>query len=257
MWVVALRSVWKQNLRMMTRYLFNTLSSLITLYIVFALMFYGAKSIGSGTMGLGDTLEAMFAGYVTWMLALTGCTDLAWSITNEAQTGTLEQLCLSPLGYRWILAFSQSFNLATNVLLVGVLTLSMSLTTGQSIHLDFLSVIPVVTAIYLQAVGLGFALAGLALMYKRIQAFFQVVQFALIGILFVPLDTLVAARYLPLAMGRALLQEVLLRGTMLWRVPWAEVAPVFGSTILWMAIGLGCFAAAESRARRRGLLGQY
>lgn len=257
MWVVALKSVWKQSFRMMGRYLFNTLSGLITLYIVFALMFYGAKSIGAGTMGLGNTLEGMFAGYVTWMLAIMGCTELAWTITSEAQSGTLEQLYLSPLGYKWILAFGQSFSFVANVVNGVLITVSMSITTGQPIHLDLPSIVPVELAIYLQALGLGFALAGLALIFKRIQAFFQVVQFALIGAFFVPLDRFVVARYLPLAMGRRILQDVLIGGTRLWHVPWSDLAPLLASTVICMGSGILCFAIAESRARSRGLLGQY
>lgn len=257
MWSVVLQSTWKQNFRLMGRYLFNTLSGFITLYIVFALLFYGTKSVGAGTMNLGDTLEGMFAGYVTWMLAIMGCTDLAWNITSEAQSGTLEQLCLCPLGYKWMLVFNQSFQFLANLLLVGLITVSMSLTTGQTIHLDLVSVIPVTLAVYLQALGLGFMLAGLALIYKRIQAFFQIVQFAMIGLLFVPLSRYPAARYLPLAVGREILQRVLMSGVRLWRVGGADLLALLSSTALYLALGVGCFAVAESKARSKGLLGQY
>lgn len=257
MWSVALKATWKQNFYMMRRYLFNTLSGFITLYIVFALLFHGTRAVGAGTMNLGDTLEGMFAGYVTWMLALMGCTDLAWNITNEAQSGTLEQLCLSPLGYKWVLVFNQSFTFFANFLVVGLITVSMSLTTGQAIHMDLVSVIPVVLAIYVQALGLGFVLAGLALIYKRIQAVFQIVQFALIGFFFVPFDAFPVARYLPLTEGRKLLQEVLMGGIRIWQTQWADLGPMLAATALYIVVGVACFAVAESKARSRGLLGQY
>jgi len=256
-WGIALKATWKQNFHMMGRYLFNTLSSFVTMYIVFALLFYGTKSIGAATLNLGDTLEGVFTGYVTWMLAIMGCTDLAYTITNEAQSGTLEQLCLSPLGYWQILLFNQSFHLLTNVLVIGLITVSMSLTTGLVIHLDFVSVVPVVLALYLQSLGLGLVLAGLALIYKRIQAFFQVVQFALIGIFFIPLDAFPGARYLPLAEGRKVLQQVLVGGIRIWQARWTDLGPMFGATALYISVGVACFTMAENRARSRGLLGQY
>lgn len=257
MWAVALKASWKQNFQLLGRYLFNTLSGFVTLYIVFALMFYGAKSIGAGTMNLGDTLEGMFAGYVTWMMALMGCTDLAWNITNEAQSGTLEQLCLSPLGYKWVLVFNQSFNFAANFLVVALVTALMSLTTGQTVHLDLPSVVPLALTIYLQAMGLGFMLAGLALIYKRIQAFFQIVQFALIGLFFIPWETFPWARYLPLTMGQHLLRGVLMDGASLFRAGWSDSSALLIVTAAYLLLGVAAFAVAERKARSRGLLGQY
>lgn len=257
MWAVGLKSAWKQNFHLMGRYLFNTLSGFVTLYIVFALLFYGAKSIGVGAMNLGDTLEGMFAGYVTWMMALMGCTDLAYNISNEAQSGTLEQLCLSPIGYKWVLVFNQSFTFCSDFLIVGFLTILMSLTTGQPIHLDLLSVVPLALNIYLQAMGIGFMLAGLALLYKRIQAFFQIVQFALIGLFFVPWDTFPWARYLPLTMGQHLMRGVLIDGVSLFKVAWGDASVLLSATALYLFLGVAAFAAAERTARSRGLLGQY
>jgi ABC-2 type transport system permease protein len=156
-----------------------------------------------------------------------------------------------------MLSFNQSFTFVTNLLLVAVITVSMSFTTGQAIHLDLPSLIPVMTAIYLQAIGLGFMLAGLALIYKRIQAFFQIVQFALVGILFIPLDAFPLARYLPLAAGHRIMQKVLMDGQRLWQVGWGEGSSMLIATAVYLGAGIACFALAESKARSRGLLGQY
>ena len=48
MWLTALKASWRQNFIMATRYLFNMLSGIITMYIVFLLMFYGVKAVGAG-----------------------------------------------------------------------------------------------------------------------------------------------------------------------------------------------------------------
>lgn len=257
MWFVVFKSTWMRDLRMMTRYVFNTISSLTTMYIIFTLLFFGAKSIGAGAMNLGDTLESMFAGYVAWMLALMGCTDLAWGVSNEAQTGTLEQLSLSPLGYRWVALSSLSFNFSFQVLFISVLVALMSLTTGQRIHLDLVSIVPVVACIYAQAVGLGLVLAGLALIFKRIQSFFQIVQFLLIGIFLIPWSRYPWAKFLPLAMGRHILQEVLMRGLRLGQVGGGNLMVLGLVTAACVAVGAACFSAAEMKAKEKGLLGQY
>lgn len=257
MWAVVAKTTWKQNFRLMTRYAFNTVSTLVTLYIVFALMFFGVKSLGGSALDLGNTLEGLFTGYVTWMLAIMGYSDLAWGITNESQTGTLEQLYLAPVGYRWIAAFTQSFQFAVNIVLLTAMVVLMSFSTGQSIHLDIVSMLPVGLCIYLQAAGLGFALAGLALIYKRIQSFFQIVQFAIVGFFMLSWDRFPWAKYLPLTMGQNVLQKVLIRGSRLWQIPGGELAVLGVVTVLYLAAGIGLFTLAEKKAKAGGLLGQY
>lgn len=257
MWFTVLRSCWKQCYTLNLRYWFNTLSGIITLYIVFCMLFVGARSIGAGAFNLGETLEGLFTGYVVWMIILMGYQDLAWGITNEAQTGTLEQLYLSPLGYRWISIFTQSCNMLINLVSMGALVFLMSLMTKQRVHLDAPSLVPLAFATYLQAVGLGFSLGGLALVYKRVSAFFQVIQFAVIGLLVVPWNRYPWARYLPFSMARHLMQKVMMDGVRLWQLPARDLGILVLVTAASLGAGLALFSVGEARAKARGLLGQY
>ncbi len=257
MWIVVIKSCWVKAYKLMTRYLFNMLSGFVTFYIVFALLFFGAKNIGGGVMDLGDTLEGMFAGYLTWMLAMMGSTELAWNVTNEAQTGTFEQQYLSPVGYRWIAVFTESFNFVYNVSLVFLIAIVMAVTTGQKIHLHLGSTLPIMLSVYVQATGLGLALAGLALIYKRVQSFFQVVQFLMIGFFFVPWDRFPWARCLPLAASQRMLQRIIMDGDKIWHLPASDLILVLCVTVAYVALGAAAFALAESKARERGVLGQY
>lgn len=72
MWLTALKASWRQNFIMATRYLFNMLSGIITMYIVFLLMFYGVRAVGAGAFDLGSTLEGLFTGYIIWMIVIMG-----------------------------------------------------------------------------------------------------------------------------------------------------------------------------------------
>jgi len=257
MWLVVVRSCWVKAYKLMTRYLFNMISGFVTFYIVFALLFFGTNSIGGGVIDLGDTLEGIFAGYLTWLLAMMGSTELAWNVTSEAQTGTFEQQYLSPVGYRWIALFTESFNFVYNISLIFLIALVMAVTTGQKIHLHLGSTLPVMLSVYVQATGLGLALAGLALMYKRIQSFFQVVQFLMIGFLLVPWDRFPWAKYLPFAASQRLLQRIIMNGDRIWQLPASDLILVLCVTVLYVALGAAAGALAESKARERGVLGQY
>lgn len=257
MWLIALKASWRQTLTLQIRYLFNFFTSIITMSIVFLLIFHGVKAVGAGALDLGGTLEGLFTGYIIWMIVLTGYQDLAYNAANEAQTGTLEQLYLSPVGYKWLAFFSGSFNALMSLAMISVITAVMVLTTGQKLHLDIFSILPVFFGVYIQAYGLGFILGGLALIFKRIQSFFQVVTFGVIGLFMIPWSKYPWAKYLPFTMGQHLLQEIMMEGRKFTQAPKGDLAVFAVATIAYFLAGLGVFSMAETKAKAMGLLGQY
>ncbi|HHY11187.1 MAG TPA: hypothetical protein GX529_01015 [Firmicutes bacterium] len=257
MWLIALKASWRQTFTLAMRYLFNFFSAVITMYIVFLLMFYGVRAVGAGALDLGGTLEGLFTGYIIWMIVLVGYQDLAYNVASEAQTGTLEQLYLSPVGYKWLAFFSQSLNSLLNLAMISVITAIMMFTTGQKLNLDMLSILPVFIAVYIQACGLGFALAGLALIFKRIQSFFQIVTFGVIGLFMIPWASFPWAKYLPFTMGQHLLQEIMMKGMKITQAPAGHLTVFAAVTVVYLGAGLGLFALAENKAKAMGLLGQY
>ncbi len=257
MWLTALKASWRQSFILATRYLFNMVSAVITMYLVFLLMFYGVRAVGAGAFDLGNTLEGLFAGYIIWMIVLMGYQELAYNVSNEAQTGTLEQLYVSPVGYKWLAFFSQSFHSLTTMSLISVIVLIMTVTTGQNLNLDMFSILPVFVFVYLQACGLGFTLAGLALIFKRIQSFFQIVTFGVIGLFMIPWARFPWAKYLPFTMGQHLLQEIMMNGMKITQAPSGDLSVFAGITAACLLSGLGLFMLAENKAKSMGLLGQY
>lgn len=257
MWLTALKASWRQNLTLVTRYGFNFVSAIITMYIVFVLMFYGVKAVGVGAFDLGRTLEGLFTGYVVWMIVLFGYQELAYNVSSEAQTGTLEQLYISPVGYKWLAFFSQAFNCLVFFAVISLIVIIMMVTTGQKLNLDMLNILSVFVGVYLQACGLGFALAGLALIFKRIQSFFQIVTFGVIGLFMIPWARFPWAKYLPFTMGRHLLQQIMINGLKLTKVPLGDLAVLVFTTMIYFGAGLGLFVLAENKAKSMGLLGHY
>ncbi len=250
-------AVTRRTFVMFKSYSFNSISSLVTMYLVFCLMFFGAKAIGGPVLSSAQTLEAMVVGYFVWLLAVYSYSDLSWDITNEAQVGTLEQLYLSPVGYKWI----SCFVLVSNAILVYslniVFLLLMMVTTGKFLRLDLISLVPILVITVAGVYGIGYMLGGLALVYKRIQAFFQVMQFVLVAFLLAPVDRYVWAKLLPLAMGNHLAAEVMVRGKHLWQLPPADLLYLTASSAFYLALGLAVFTRCEKAAKKVGLLGQY
>ena len=242
---------------MMKRYPFNMISTLVTVYMIFLGIFLGVKYLGGSSIAMGDTLEGIIVGYSLWTVAIFAFSDLSWDLTNEAQMGTLEQMYLTPAGFAWAqagyligdLVFFSIFQVAMIVL--------MMLTTHRFLHFDLVSILPILLFSLAPAYGVGFAVGGLALVYKRIQAFFQIMQFVLLGFLVVPVSRLPWARFLPMTEGNALLREVMAHGKSLLQLPAADLLILAVTGVVYLGLGLLAFSWAERVARRKGLLGQY
>lgn len=240
------------------RYMFNTVSGLVTLYIIFLLMFLGINVLGGGPGGaVSMSVEGMIVGYILWTMAINVYSELAWSLTNEAQVGTLEQLYLSPVGFSFVNACHLISSLLTNFLFTGALLIAAMLTTGRWLRVDLLSLMPVVILALAAVYGIGFAVGGLALIYKRIQGFFQILQFVFVAFMMAPWDRLPWARYLPLAMGNHLLQRIMVGGVRVWELPPGDLTVLAGTAVAYLGLGLVAFGYAERVARERGSLGQY
>lgn len=254
----ALTAVTRRNITMMKRYLFNTVSALVSIYIVFCLAFFGLKAFAavSASGALDGTFEGAIVGFFVWTLAIFGYSSASWDLINEAQTGTLEQLYLSPAGFKWICTFSLVVDFLVNMVAAVAFLFAMMATTGRWLNLDVVSIAPLIIVTVLGAYGTGFALGGLALVFKRIQAFFQVIQFAFVGCLVIP-SRIPWAKLLPLTTGNALIYRVMAEGKRLWELPAADVLAALAVGVAYLAAGLAIFSACERAAKARGLLGHY
>jgi len=246
-----------RNVATMRRYWFNTLSALISLYVFFVLMFFGARSVGGPDVFGSGTEDAMIVGYFIWSIAVFAYSELSWTLYSEAQQGTLEQLYLSPFGFGFVNSASLAISMVFNLVTSGVLLLLAMLTTGRWLHIDVLSLLPVLACIMGSAGGIGLAMGGLALIHKRVQSFFQILQFVFIGFLVLPWSQFPWARYLPLAMGNHIAREIMSTGLRLWDFAPGSLAILFLTTVVYAGAGLAAFARAERVARDRGLLGHY
>ena len=256
-YLIAMRAMITRNLINMRRYMFNTISGLVTMYIVFMLLFMGVRGIGGAALAGGTTLEGLIVSYLVWVLSISAYSDLAWDLNQEAQVGTLEQLYISPIGFNCLNAFNLISGLGLSFVIAAVLLTLMMLTTGTYLNLDLVSVVPLMITALLSVYGIGFAMGGLALIFKRIQAFFQIFQFVFVAFLALPLDHFPWAQFLPLTMGGHLLRQVMVQGTRLWELPATSLAVLALTGVCYLALGLTVFEWSVRIAKRKGLLGHY
>lgn len=256
-------AVWNKTIIMLRRYTFNTITQLISIYVLFLIMFMGIRGIGGAVGGnaiaVGDTLDATIVGFFMFFVVFGTYGSLSQTIMNEARLGTLEQLMMTPFGFRKLAGFEVLTNIVVQLVMSGVMLVAMLFTTGRTLHIDVATVLPLMLLSATTAVGIGFAFAGLALMFKRIEALFMVMQFVFVGLVSAPAFTksaLVLA-LLPVSLSSLLLNEAMTDGLTLLNMGADRLALAVLSSAFCYAAGLLVFSRMERSARDSGNLAQY
>ena len=256
-----LRYVLYKRFLLLVRYPANTLAQLVSVYLFFAVIFFGgrvaAESVGAGAGALAATFDGLIVGWFLWTMSLTAYFSLAMNITRESQWGTLEQLYMSAYGFGAVMVANVVALLVESALWGAVILPLMLVTTGRPLTVDLLTVGPVAFFALLSVVGIGFVFGGLALVYKRIENVSQLMQFALIGLIAAPIADVPALRYLPLVQGSAMLQRAMQGGVRLWEFPAADLAILAGTGVVYGLAGFYVFSRASDYARKKGVMGHY
>ncbi|MGP4066081.1 ABC transporter permease [Oceanobacillus sp. M65] len=253
-------NLFKANLRKeyleLRRYLPNTLAMIITFYVIFLGMFAGIQLIGDPSSQDVNT-QYVIVNYIFWFLAMMVVNNIGWEITNEAMRGTLEQLCMSPMGM-WRIMVTRLFSstIVNIFMIVALLYLSM-LTTGQSLNIDLVALIPILSLSLVSMFGLGFIIAGMSIILKQVQAFLQILQFILAGLTFVPLSTAPFLAYFPFVKGVDMVREVMINGATITQLGAGDFIILTVNGVVYFIVGLLVFLYCENVAMKKGLLAHY
>jgi ABC-2 type transport system permease protein len=142
------------------------------------------------------------------------------------------------------------------VFIVTTLVLMMTV-SHQWLHIDFISLVPLVFLTSVGLFGMGLAVGGLSLVFKRTQNLQQLVQFAFVALVAVPVTRVSVFKFLPIAWGNELIRRVTVHGASIFSMPLRDTGFLFVHAVAWFAVGLIAFGRFERIARERALLGQY
>ncbi|MFE4106295.1 ABC transporter permease [Almyronema epifaneia] len=249
-----LKRTWIQFIR----YPAEVIAGLFIVTTVFYGLFLSAQYMAGPSMGFGDRLEAVVIGYVAWTLILYIVNDIAIGLQLEAQTGTLEQVFLSPFGAPKVFIARAFASLALRMTLIVLILAILIGITGSRLAFPPTLILPLITML-MAGYGLAFFMGACALIFKRVQQVLGVFQFALLFLLAAPTEEWSGAGYwlaqlLPMLPSTGLLRDLMARGEALdlWQLGIAIANGGF-----YFGAGLFLFHWAEQQAKRRGLLGGY
>ncbi|MGG6296916.1 ABC transporter permease [Leptolyngbya sp. AN02str] len=254
LFLAELRRSWIQLLR----YASEAIAGIIITTVVFYGLFLSANYLAGAGASEGDRLETIIVGYLLWTLSLFIMSDIAGGLQREAQTGTLEQLFLSPYRAPRLFLTRAIASLTIQLTIITVILLIIISLTGTRLAFTPLLLLPFATVI-LGAYGLAFAMGAMSLLLKQVQQLLGIVQFALLFLLSVPTETLpgpvrLLSSLLPMTPGAGLLRDVMARNDGLQLAP---LLLAFLNGGVYLLVGLSLFRVAERETKRRGKLAGY
>lgn len=254
--LVLYRTMMKHTIINLRRYVFETISGTLTLFLFFLAIFYGLRAIAPGPT-LAGTLEGLVVGYAMWSLAIFSFFSMSQDLVAEAQLGTLEQVAMSPLGLTTVLLGRAVSGLVWQLFTLTVLLTLIMAATGQWLHIDIISILPILIFTVAGVVGLGFAMGGLAVVFKKVQSALQITQMAFIACLALPISRFPFMKFAPLAWGNRMLTRVMVDKESLWSLPASDLAFLAAHSAAYLMVGIAIFRYFERIARTKGLLGHY
>jgi ABC-2 type transport system permease protein len=253
----AMQALLRMSLIEQRRYMFNSVVRMVTVYAFFLMLFMGARVTLGASAGFGGTLSSLVVGMLVFMMAQRAYQDHSTRLNGEAMQGTLEQLAMSRVGLAQVLVYNMMVMTIVQLCFNAVFLVLMMATTGQWLHLDLLSIVPLLLLATLSVHGVGMAMGGLTLLFKRVGATAAIFQYVFLMLVAVPVEKFPAFAYLPLSYGSGLIRRVMVDGQSLYRMPAGDVLFLLANSAAYFAAGLLIFKLCERIARDRGALGHY
>jgi ABC-2 type transport system permease protein len=244
----------------------------LPLFVTFVLLLGFATGTGDTIASTGeldwsiDTSQAswLIIGMVVYTYVYLHVQKMFWRLLNEIQTGTLEQTYLSPLpSWVHVVAGRIVAAIAETAIVAAVMYFVTSLFVPIDLHWRPAALAPL-ALLLMGAAGLALIIAGITLVWKRIQilndlilGFILFFSGAVLPIAEMPGWAQDVGKPIFMTHATEALRTVMLDGNSL---AWGGVggwAWTLATAAVWFAAGLTVFRLAERTAQRHGSLSHF
>jgi len=261
----------------MRRYWFRTITGMILGYgmlmVLIAGFIYSRPIVEESMSRFDDPTAAtnFVLGFIIGMFAFGVVGMFTQGIQEMAQTGVLEQLCMSPHGLIFNFLARTAVGSVYTILSSGVMVWLVTLTVGGRLYFDAAAVLILLTLTFINLLGFGFMVGGLVLVFKQVgqiaillrMGLFALAVFAREEMLHQGWALAAVTHALPVTDAAICLKYVLIQDQ--GRLT-GDFMPVYAlpsffwlivSCVVWTAVGVVVFEFMERWSRSKGTLGAY
>lgn len=243
---------------MMRRYPAQSVVTFALMYVLFMGLFTASRGMAGDPLVPGaEPATRALAGFLLWYLSVFALDAMSQSVADEAQAGTLEQLCMAHHPLPLVLSVRTLARVFASLALALPLFGFLAFSIGVPLALPSARALCATGLTICGLLGFGYVLAALAVLFKRIGNATTLVHFCLLFVALSPIErfspgTQALAAALPLAPGVKILRAPV--GVAVADVEWAVLLL---NSIGYLSAGVLTLRWAERRARAAGLLGHY
>lgn len=240
------------------RYLANTIISMVMFCAIFIALITGYSAIsGQGSLfNYGESTGALIVSYYAWTMMLSVFTSTGYIVTVNKQSGILENImCNTPHFVVLLICESLVSSFVYFIfswLIIGVLTWICNVT----IHILILDVFIVLMIGLLSVLGFSLLVAGSALVLRKTEGIMSILQFVLLGALFLP-DSYLTRLFSPFFTANQMLTEIFINGTRISSFQLMDYLMLFGNSAVYIVIGVFVFSLCMRKAKQKGNLSFY
>lgn len=250
----------RKGLIILWDYKFSVVIQLFGIFMVLlGIMFFA----GQGEI-TDEQVASTLLGFIITFYAMETLSNMSWALMNEAQSGTLEQMYMSPAPSQLIVlgrSFASIIS-ATIQLIIMLIVLIPLFGVRFNFTLDAI-VILIITQIGL--LGFGYVMGGLTLIFKQIGPLANIMQNIVLitngtflPVTMMPTWMAFTVKLIPSTLGIIALRHIVLDGmTLSDLINDGTLLILTGHSVATFVIGWFGFSLCERIARRQGSLGQY
>jgi len=262
-WVHLARAHFTAEFITLLRYPFDLASMYLIVTLPLAGIFLGVYAFVPAGVVMGNTMASVYVGYMFWTFYVLTVQQAAWEIKDAATRGYIEREFLTPAGHGPTIVAKIFAVSSTGLFHYALISIICALVCRFRLTVDALSILLVLFFCYVFLVGVGLAVAGFALVFKRIGNLIVLIQFILIVLSFAALGSYspaaeTALRWFPYTQSVRLLRAVLIDGKGFSYVTQpADLVPLVAGALVFFGAGYLSFRYFDRAAMDRGLIGQF
>jgi ABC-2 type transport system permease protein len=250
----------KRTLILTIRYPLNLVVGLIALSLVFLIVISAGSFFGLSNLSSNQSSGSVLVGYGCWMLVLGVLGHIQNEIQTDSQIGVLEAVMACGLSPQALFSVRLVASLLPSCLSIALVVGILALFIRTPMHFSALLPVPIISVVLTYA-GFGFVLAGLALVYKRVEVAVLPVHLILMFVFSysaaeypgTPI-ALYLVQLIPGLVGVIQMKALLLNATDL---NWRDFLLPLAVGFLYLLVGLSLFSRLLASAERRGRLAHY
>lgn len=237
----------------MKRYWFETLIGYVFISFLFAGIFFGS---GMATGGMSDesSKDALLFGFIVWVLIWQTYHSVGGKVTENTEKGFIEQLFMGDKSFAFQCVCKFIADFVINGITIVFLAYLFMLISNNWVDIDFPLLFGIVLLGLPAILGLGFAFAGVSLVFKKAGNLTILMMFLMVGV--VAVDSIENNLYalLPFAHASALAEHLILKEH---QFQVRDLIIIAANSVVYLVAGLVVYGLGEKYSRKNNLIGIY